>query len=121
MNTSRRRLVELARRYGGARERLRDETLRGLGGESGGGLSDLPIHLADLGSACADEETQLCLLENEEQLLEECEAALARIQTGTFGRCESCRCRIARGRLLAVPYARHCLACARRLEAQPTG
>ncbi|NOK18406.1 TraR/DksA family transcriptional regulator [Corallococcus carmarthensis] len=44
--------------------------------------------------------------------LEEVEAALARIERGLFGGCERCGGAIGRQRLLAVPEARCCLACA---------
>ncbi|WP_375743576.1 TraR/DksA C4-type zinc finger protein [Corallococcus interemptor] len=44
--------------------------------------------------------------------LEEVEAALERIEQGCFGGCERCGGAIGRQRLLAVPEARCCLACA---------
>jgi RNA polymerase-binding transcription factor DksA len=44
--------------------------------------------------------------------LEEVEAALERIEQGRFGSCEQCGGAIGRQRLLAVPEARRCLACA---------
>ncbi|RKG69617.1 hypothetical protein D7W79_32825 [Corallococcus exercitus] len=44
--------------------------------------------------------------------LEEVEAALERIAQGRFGGCEQCGGAIGRQRLLAVPEARCCLACA---------
>lgn len=44
--------------------------------------------------------------------LEEVEAALERIEQGRFGGCERCGGAIGRQRLLAVPEARCCLACA---------
>ena len=47
------------------------------------------------------------------------QTALDRIAQGTFGRCEECRAEIPRARLQAVPYARHCVACARKLEHNP--
>ncbi|NRD42995.1 TraR/DksA family transcriptional regulator [Corallococcus exiguus] len=44
--------------------------------------------------------------------LEEVEAALERIEQGRFGCCERCGGAIGRQRLLAVPEARCCQACA---------
>jgi len=114
----RRRLQALAARYQGGVSRLRGEASHGLGGDSGGGISDVPAHLADLGNASYEEEMNLTLLETQEQLFEECDAALARIATGAFGLCEECRRPLAAGRLQACPYARHCVACARKLESQ---
>ncbi len=43
--------------------------------------------------------------------LAETEAALDRIEHGTYGRCESCDGAIGRQRLLALPAIRHCIAC----------
>jgi DnaK suppressor protein len=44
--------------------------------------------------------------------LTETQAALRRIELGTYGRCESCGGAIGRQRLLALPTARYCLGCA---------
>ena len=44
----------------------------------------------------------------------EIEAALARIEAGTYGMCEACGRAIGRQRLRAIPEARFCLACAAR-------
>jgi RNA polymerase-binding transcription factor DksA len=111
-------LLALAARYRGGVSKLRGESFHGLGGESGGGISDVPTHAADLGNANYEEEMNLTLLEAQEQLLEECDAALARIRKGAFGVCEECHRPIAQGRLRACPYARHCVTCARKLESQ---
>jgi len=43
--------------------------------------------------------------------LVEIDAALARIEAGTFGICEGCGVPIGRDRLRALPEARRCLAC----------
>ena len=45
--------------------------------------------------------------------------ALERIRRGTFGKCEECAAAIPKGRLAALPYARHCVACARKFQ-QPS-
>ena len=118
MNARRRSLQALAERYRGGVSELREESLHGLGGESGGGISDVPTHMADLGNASYEEELTLTLLEAQEGLLEECDAALDRLTAGTYGLCEECRRPIASGRLQACPYARHCVSCARKLESQ---
>jgi DnaK suppressor protein len=59
------------------------------------------------------QEVELGLIANEESLLNEANAALARIEAGTFGCCESCGKAIAKARLDALPYARRCIHCAR--------
>jgi DnaK suppressor protein len=48
------------------------------------------------------------------------EAALARIEAGTFGKCTRCGKPIAAERLEALPWAEHCIDCA-RLIAQGKG
>ena len=83
--------------------------------EASGNLSHAPIHMADLGTY--EREFTLGLLENEEQTLEEIAAALGRIEQGTFGHCEGCRKAIPKDRLDALPYARSCVECARKLQA----
>jgi len=108
----RRQLLALEKRYSAGVVELQGESQHGLGGESGGGLSDVLTHLADLGNANYEEEMNLALLGNQEWLLDECNAALARIDVGTYGLCEECHRPISHGRLQAFPYARHCIACA---------
>ena len=76
----------------------------------------MPVHPADLGTENFDEELDLALVENQEQLLADINDALARIERGTYGRCENCHRKISKERLEAVPYARYCLRCAKRLE-----
>jgi RNA polymerase-binding transcription factor DksA len=112
----RHRLLALMSRLDRDRSQLKDEALRAAGGEASGGLSDVPLHLADLGSHSFEEELTLGLLENEEQLIEEINAALTRLDEGAYGRCESCRQEIPKDRLKALPYARYCVACARNRQ-----
>jgi RNA polymerase-binding transcription factor DksA len=95
---------------------LADEALHRTSGGASGNLSNMPIHMADLGTDNFEQEFTLSLLQNEEQRLEEITAALDRIEQGTFGRCEECKEPIPKARLQAVPYARHCVECARKLE-----
>ena len=114
-NLYRQRLVNLTTRLEGERSQLKGEALQPTGGEASGGFSNAPIHPADLGSRDVEEDVALGLLENEEQLIEEINAALARLDEGGYGRCEKCKQEIYRARLQAVPYARYCVSCARQL------
>lgn len=109
----RRRLQARVKRLTGDVAQLTRESRHGTGGESSGSLSDLPFHTADLAAVEEDEDATLGLLENEEWLLAETRAALERLDHGRYGQCESCGRAIPRTRLNAVPYARHCVACAR--------
>ena len=49
--------------------------------------------------------------------LDEIEDALARLAGGTYGRCQDCGAAISQARLAAMPTARHCVECRRKLEA----
>jgi DnaK suppressor protein len=48
--------------------------------------------------------------------LREIEAALARMDAGTYGRCQGCGRRMPLARLEAVPYTRWCITCSRPLH-----
>lgn len=112
----RRQLLALKKSHGSELSQLEEEALRPVGGEAAGGLSDVPVHPADLGTENFEEEVALGLLENEAKLLTEINDALDRIEQGTFGRCENCQREFSRARLDALPYARYCLECARQLQ-----
>lgn len=49
--------------------------------------------------------------DREEQELEDIEAALLRIEHGTYGRCEVCGGPIGHQRLIALPEVRTCISC----------
>jgi RNA polymerase-binding transcription factor DksA len=110
----RRRLEELLGRLRRDESRVMGEALQPAGGESGGGLSNVPVHLADLGTHAAEEDVNFSLAENEAGIIEQIDLALARIGQGTFGRCEGCGKDIPKERLEAVPYTRYCVGCAEK-------
>jgi DnaK suppressor protein len=56
--------------------------------------------------------------EREVSELREIVRAVDKIDAGVYGRCEECGEPIAQGRILALPYARHCVRCAGELEAE---
>jgi DnaK suppressor protein len=109
-------LLALRNRHNGDVSHLTDEALRRTEGGGGGNLSNMPIHMADLGTDNFEQEFTLSLLQNEEQLLDEIGAALDRVNQGTYGKCEECQQEIPRIRLQAVPYTRYCVECARKQE-----
>jgi len=61
-------------------------------------------------------EVEVGVIANDERLAAEVAAALERIESGTFGRCQTCSRTIGKARLDAVPYARKCIRCARATE-----
>jgi len=109
-------LLAMHKRLNGDVSHLKNEA---LGAGANGGLSNMPIHMADLGSDAYEQENTLSLLANEQQRLEEIGDALERIKQGTFGRCEECETDIPKPRLKELPYARYCVACARKQEQPP--
>src|SRR5438094_5260289 len=109
-------LNALRNRHNGDVSHLTDEALRRTGGGATGNLSNMPIHMADIGTDNFEQEFTLSLLQNEEQVLVEIGDALERLSQGKFGKCEECATPIPRPRLDALPYTRHCVECARKLE-----
>ncbi|OWK37947.1 TraR/DksA family transcriptional regulator [Fimbriiglobus ruber] len=95
---------------------LTDQATSPLGGESAGGISNAPLHLADMGSEAYNQELGATLLENELFIGEEVAAALERLNNGTYGKCEGCGKAVAAERLDALPYVRHCVVCATKLQ-----
>jgi RNA polymerase-binding transcription factor DksA len=109
-------LQSLRARLRGDLDQMTDEALRRDNGGGTGNLSNVPLHMADLGTDNYDQEFTLGLIENEQETLELINEALARMESGTYGQCAECAEPISRPRLQAIPYARHCIRCARKLE-----
>ena len=109
-------LHDLRSRFRGDLNQMTDEALRRDLAEGGGNLSNVPLHMADVGTENYDQEFTLGLIENEQETLELIDEALGRIAEGKYGLCVECDEPIARQRLTALPYTRHCIQCARKLE-----
>jgi RNA polymerase-binding transcription factor len=73
-------------------------------------------HMAETATATLDREIDYTLEENSEHVLEAIEAALKRIEDGTYGACVNCGKPIAEERLAAIPWATHCIDCKRLQE-----
>lgn len=107
-------LLRLAARFSGEVVGLRGEALR----TAGCGPSSLMPEQADPAGHESEEDVALRLLGTEEEVLAQVNEALDRIERGTFGRCLECGKPIPKDRLRVLPYARHCVACARRHESE---
>jgi RNA polymerase-binding protein DksA len=118
LRSLREQLLSLDKRLGADVSHLEDEAFPELGRATAGNLSKVPLHPADVATDHSEQEKTMGLLEREQQTLHEITAALARIEQGIFGRCEECADEIPEARLEAVPYARHCIDCARQIEAE---
>lgn len=64
------------------------------------------------------QQRDLALRDRATQQLELVDAALARLDDGTFGACATCGKPIAAERLEALPWAAHCIDCARGASAR---
>ena len=73
-------------------------------------------HPADVATVTFDRELDYSLEENEERLLEAIDAALGRIDDGTFGICSTCGQPIGKERLEALPWTTQCIDCKRKEE-----
>jgi DnaK suppressor protein len=71
---------------------------------------------ADVGAKAYEREHELALTYNARELLAQAERALARIDAGTYGSCESCGEPIGKARLQAFPRATLCVSCKQREE-----
>lgn len=77
--------------------------------------------LAHFGTHNADHDTEFLEVDeaaerNEVAILGAVEAALVRVENGTYGTCEECGNEIPRARLDAVPYTAFCAECERARE-----
>jgi RNA polymerase-binding transcription factor len=113
IEAARRRLESERERVLEARQNLLDDTSRSM--EDAIDEDGNDSHLADSASETLDREMELTLGDNAEHLLESIDAALARIDAGTYGNCERCGRPIAADRLEALPWATKCIEC-KRLE-----
>ena len=82
-------------------------------GDAVGGAGD---DQADAGAKTFQREHDLALTQNARDLLERSESALARMDAGTYGVCESCGQPIGKARLQAFPRATLCVTCKQREE-----
>ena len=102
-----------------------ERALTGLRDEHPGSLDDeveevsgsVDNHLVETASATLGREIDYSLGENAQTVLGEIDAALQRIEDGTYGTCTNCGKQIAVGRLEAHPWASLCIDCARLDEA----
>ncbi|HLY74043.1 MAG TPA: TraR/DksA C4-type zinc finger protein [Planctomycetota bacterium] len=95
------------------------EAVRSLEDEetsSGGTVSGLSIHSADLGTDRASHDVSLGCRESAIDEIQEIDEALRRIDEGTFGICGTCGCGISMKRLKAIPYTNLCLLCKKAEE-----
>ncbi|MEX2215430.1 MAG: TraR/DksA C4-type zinc finger protein, partial [Phycisphaeraceae bacterium] len=112
-NEYRKLLMEKRGELLGDVESLREQAL-----ESGGNLSNMPLHMADVGSDQYEQEAMLGLVESERKLLREIDDAILRLDNGTFGVCVETGKPIGKPRLDIKPWAKYCIEVVREREKQ---
>ncbi len=82
----------------------------------GNSVQDAGDDEADTGSKVYEREQELATIQRARDLLDQTNHALERIETGTYGVCESCGKAIGKARLMAYPRATLCVECKQREE-----
>jgi len=113
IEAARRRLETERARVLEARQHLIDDTSRSM--EDAVDEDGNDSHMADSASETLDRGIELSLEDNADHLIAAIDAALGRIEAGTYGQCERCGQPIAEERLEALPWATKCIEC-KRLE-----
>jgi RNA polymerase-binding transcription factor len=108
-------LLEERRRVVAALQNLHDDHAGTLSDEAGEEAA-YDNHLADTATETYDRELDYTLEENSEHVLAEIDAALKRIDDGTYGICTNRGEQIAVERLEARPWATLCIDCQRARE-----
>lgn len=86
--------------------------------ESAGELADYDQHPGDVGTETFERTKELAVQDQLDARLTDVDAALERIEQGTYGRCAVCGKEIQPERLEARPATRHCLEHQEEADAQ---
>jgi RNA polymerase-binding protein DksA len=109
-------LLEERARVQAAIERLHQDHPGSLEDETEEVAAGADNHLAETATATVDRAIDYTLGDNAENVLTEIEAALKRIDDGTYGTCARCGKPIGEERLEAIPWATLCIEDARKAE-----
>ena len=109
-------LVDLRAQLTEGIERHSEESLKRSAKDDAGDLSAYGQSMSDGGINTFDRDFVLSLVSSEQEALTEIDAAIKRIQDGTYGICEITGKPISKDRLLAVPFARNSAEAQKELE-----
>ncbi len=84
-----------------------------------GDVSGHAMHMADVATDMYDREFNLSLASNDREILQRINAALDRIEKGTYGFCLKSGKRIPEPRLKAIPYAEYSLEVQEEMDRKP--
>ena len=105
-------LLDKRREILGNVKSMEDETLK----RERTDLSNLPLHMGDMGTDTYEIDNALSLVDSERRILEEIDEALARIENGTYGICIGSGKPINKNRLQAIPWTKYSIEYATQLE-----
>jgi len=88
-----------------------DLSLKESAKDSAGTDATYSTHMADQGTDAQEREKAFFIASRDERYLRNIDAALERIENGTFGICIACGNEIPETRLEAVPITQHCIQC----------
>ncbi|MGH7691755.1 MAG: TraR/DksA family transcriptional regulator [Candidatus Dormibacteria bacterium] len=111
--TRERDLGDIRRQVEAEKARLDHELAQVAAGSSNGAGREAPFHEHPTEHAGEMEEHERlqAIRENLQQMHEQCEDALRRLERSEYGLCRSCGQEIAIERLRALPYATRCVPC----------
>jgi DnaK suppressor protein len=92
------------------------DEMRSIGIEQDDENGSLGNHIAEDGSSVAEAERIVTVTEDFQDILAQVNAALERMNAGTYGVCLRCGKRIAAARLEAFPYVSYCIECQSIIE-----
>ena len=104
-------LMDIRGKISGDLKHLEGDSLNTNQRDSSGDLSGYSFHMADMATDNFDREFTLGLASNEQQILNMIDAAIRKIDDGTYGACEECSKGIPMKRLIAMPHAPLCIKC----------
>lgn len=110
------RLLEERERLQGAVTHMQEEREGAQEDEGENELSSSDDHLGDAATSLHDRELSEGLQEDGSEVLAQIDAALERIEAGTYGTCERCGKAIGEDRLEARPWSTLCIEDARTAE-----
>lgn len=110
------RLVDLRTKVSDEMRQIGGGSLKQSQRDASGDLSAYTFHMADIASDSFERELSWDRASVEQKVLFCIDDALKKIKDGAYGNCESCKKKINKERLKAIPYAIFCCSCKEELE-----
>jgi len=110
------KLLLIREKIAGDLHHLEKDALNKSQKDAAGDLSGYSFHMADVATDNFDTEIHLGLASNTQNLLNEIDDALQRIEEGSYGMCERYETLIPKKRLEVMPYTRYCIKAQEEIE-----